>query len=241
MMDDVTRPLIVPDIDENGLINQPDFGDDLKAWADFELVENHRRDGAAVLADYANVHGNGRARGVDPKGDYPCGACNRHVDNDDSGAEKTAKPCCTLLPRSFVIDLKRGSCKKWEDWCAGDPETFFAKIRKLGQYTAEILGYGVALVKRGRDGKGFGCKRCSLQEPAIRKDSRGRPIFCRWWGARVDLNDCCGDNDAPSTEYDGNEIIEGGAADKDDEGDDRRLATKIQAYGSLAPPKPRRS
>src|SRR5882724_5892832 len=142
-MNEVVRKLVVPKVDKDGLIIQPDFGDDVANWAAFEVIENHRRDGAAVLADYANQHGNGRPRAFDPKGNYRCGDCNRHVDDDDADIENGVPPRCTLLPWLFVIDLKRGSCKKWEDRCAGDQETFFAKIRKLGQYTAEILGYGV--------------------------------------------------------------------------------------------------
>ena len=207
------RELVVPKVDEKGLIVQPDFGDNQKKWADFEVIENHRRDGAAILADYANKWGNGRARGFDPKGNYRCGDCNRHVDDDDSGIKKGASPRCTLLPWSFIIDLWRGSCKKWEDLCAGDQETFFAKIRRAGQYSAQILAYGIALAKGGRDGGGFGCHRCGLKEKAYQKDSKGRVWFCRWWGARIDWNDCCGDNDAPSTEYDGNKLKGGGNDD----------------------------
>lgn len=211
---EVHRELVIPKVDKGGLIVQPDFGDDETKWAAFEVIENHRRDGAAILADYANKWGNGRTRAFDPKGNYACGDCNRHVDADDGVVgNEDSQPRCTLLPWTFIIDLFRGSCKKWEDWCAGDQETFFAKIRKAGQYTAQILAYGVALAKDGRDGKGFGCHRCGLKQKAYRKDSKGRVWFCRWWGARIDWNDCCGDNDAPSTEYDGNKIVGGGNHD----------------------------
>lgn len=200
---ELIRPLVRPKVDKDRLIVQPDFGEDNKAWAEWEITEAHRRDGAAILADYASMHGDGRTRGFDPRGDYQCGDCNRHVPGQ--------KPRCTLMAPKVVLDLGASSCKKWEDICGGDPELDFGEFRD-GQYTAEQLGFGTAIAAEGRDGRGFGCHRCDLQELAVRKDSKGRSLFCKWWGARVDPNDCCGDNDAPSTEYEGDKIV--ASADK---------------------------
>lgn len=220
---ELIRPLALPKVTKDGMIVQPDFGDDDKKWADFEFTEVHRRDGAAVLADYASVHGDGRTRAFDPKGDYQCGDCNRHID-----PKGEHHPECTLMSPDIVLDLGRSSCMKWEDICGGDPEINFNKIRG-GQYTAEELKFGTALAKDGRDGRGFGCHRCGMQEAAKRVDSKGRALFCQWWGARVDPDDCCGDNDAPSTEYEGDKLKQGDDDIDDYQDDDMRPKSNSRA------------
>jgi len=158
----------------DGRFKQPDWSAmSAEELADYAVGEQHRRDGAAHDADYADIP-TGRTNTFDPTGTYLClgpAPCNR----------SDGKRCL----RVKVNDLKKfSSCNKWERWCAGDPET---DNQALSQAAA---GYVVGK-------QPFGCVNCPLQEAATLADSLGRDRWCTEWGCRVFLMACCAENDAP--------------------------------------------
>lgn len=140
--------------------------------AEREIVENHNRMRAAEHGHYADPW-TGNTRTFDPVGNYNCGACNMA-----EGAQ------CVLIDLDGPIDLQAGSCEHWENTCAGDPELILKRLS---------ASYGVA-----RNGEGFGCHRCSMQEPRKAPDSRDRTLYCRFWDTAVLDTACCAYNDAPT-------------------------------------------
>lgn len=141
----------------------------------FQTLEQHNRDRAAAKADFADqVTGNPHT--IDPKGTYLCVDCNQ-----------ACGFACLLMKMNLLpggkIDLKAGSCGKWEIKCAGDAEV------RLHRYSPIRLGYAVAVGKR------FGCEVCPLKEKARAKDSLGREYWCGQHYMRVFGGSCCNDND----------------------------------------------
>jgi hypothetical protein len=170
---DVTREIITPERDDDGLFVQPD-----DESPERETVEQHNRDRFANHFKYADVF-TGLTRTFDDKGDYNCGRCN--MANGDK----------CLLVGSLTIDRDAGSCGDWENRCAGDAEM------PLGDKTIETAGYGVAA-----NGKGFGCHRCPFASKAHNPDSRGRDLYCGKGDMRVFAMACCGLNGAETLPID---------------------------------------
>jgi|SRR5579872_3586349 len=173
----VQRKIIDTPRDGDGLFIQPK-----ETGPDREIVENHNRQNFAHLFSFADPY-TGNTRTYDEEGRYNCGRCN-----------KADKSDCLVIP--VKIDTEAGSCRHWENLCAGDPE-----LRLTGVETAEMASYGVA-----KNGVGFGCKRCPFSEKAVAPDSRGRPSYCRKGDFRTFPNACCQINGAEVVaEYEGNE------------------------------------
>jgi hypothetical protein len=189
---EVPRKLVQIKTDKDGLFVQPDLGKDDAKWAERELVENHNRLGFAHVANFADQY-TGNTRTWDPQGNYVCGQCNKHEDNNDTEPAR-----CLLLPRKFKLDTKSGSCRYWENLCAGDPELDYASGTSDGIYTPKEADYGVAKQAEGRDGLGFGCYRCWMQEAAVQPDSRGRTLYCKRGDFRTFAHACCALNNAPT-------------------------------------------
>jgi hypothetical protein len=187
---EVTRKLVQIKTDKDGLFVQPDLGDSNDKWAERELVENHNRLGFAHVANFADQY-TGNTRTFDPAGNYVCGQCNKHEDETESVR-------CLLMAKKFKIDEDSGSCRYWENLCAGDPELDFASGASDGIYAPKEAYYGVARKAEGRDGLGFGCHRCGMQEEAVQPDSRGRTLYCKRGDFRTFSNACCALNNAPT-------------------------------------------
>jgi hypothetical protein len=162
-----TRKIIRPKMGPDGLFIQPrEFGPDR------EQIENKLRMAAAEHFNYADPYV-GNTRTFDEEGRYNCGRCN----------QVHGKQC--VLVKLPPVDLEAGSCRKWENICAGDPEAFY----RYGD--AEEAVYGVAA-----NGVGFGCKRCPFGSKAYQPDSRGRNMYCGKLWFRVFGNACCSLNGA---------------------------------------------
>ncbi len=96
---------------------------------------------------------------------------------------------CTLVEGS--IDGEQGSCRHWENKCAGDPELEMAtKISK------DLADYGET------PNVGFSCKRCEYHSIAKATDSQGRPLFCNQGAFRVMGDACCALNDTKGMKTD---------------------------------------
>jgi len=162
---------------DNLFIQPKEFGPDR------ELVENHNRLNFANNFSYADQW-TGNTRTFDPEGNYNCGICNK-ADGLD----------CLII--SDKIDRAAGSCRHWENLCAGDPE-----LNMTGIEDADTASYGVA-----KNGKGFGCHRCPYASAAYQPDSRGRKMYCGKGDFRTGGDACCQLNGAPvkgdGDEYDG--------------------------------------
>lgn len=157
-----TRKIIRPQRGPDGLFIQPrDFGPER------EQVENKLRMAAAEHWNYADPY-TGNTRTYDEEGRYNCGRCN----------QVHGRQC--ILVNLPPIDPEAGSCRKWENICAGDPEAFY----RYGDATE--AAYAVAA-----NGVGFGCKRCPYGSKAFQPDSRGRNFYCGKLWFRVFGNACC--------------------------------------------------
>ncbi len=175
--------------DKEGLFIQPK-----EVGPDRELIENHNRLNFANNFSFADPW-TGNTRTYDEEGRYNCERCNK-ADGDD----------CLLI--AIEIDGEAGSCRHWENLCAGDPE-----LRMSGVESAEMASYGVA-----KNGVGFGCKRCPYQEKAHTPDSRGRDRYCRKGDFRTLENACCQLNGAAVVaEYEGDKPTK---TDDDEDGDE---------------------
>ena len=140
------------------------------------IEENHNRLRFANKVSYADQYvGNGMT--YDDKGRYNCGRCNQV----QGGA-------CLWVDIPSV-DLEAGSCKDFENICAGDPELV------LNRVSPDQAVYGVA-----KNGVGFGCHRCPYASKSKRgPDSLGRDLWCGYGAFRVFPNACCALNGAPTT------------------------------------------
>lgn len=175
--DTIKRKVTTPGRGSDGLCKQPDYesmSDEDRA--EREVYENHQRLRAAHQLDYADPW-TGNTRTFDPRGNYVCGDCNQ---------EDNSK--CLVVVQSdgktqIKVDLKAGSCAKYEKPCAGDPEA------KMSYLPIGFAGYAIAA-----NGVGWGCARCNKQEIAAIPDSVGRGIYCMVIDARVLRNTCCNAN-----------------------------------------------
>jgi ATP-dependent protease ClpP protease subunit len=161
-MSELIRKVIESPRGTDGLFIQPS-----EVGPDRELVENRNRLNFANNFSYADQW-TGNTRTFDPEGRYNCGACNK-ANGDD----------CLLI--SIAIDRQAGSCRHWENLCAGDPELDMAGVE-----TPDLASYGVA-----ENGKGFGCHRCPFAVAAIATDSRGRDLYCAKGDFRTGGDACC--------------------------------------------------
>lgn len=162
------RPVETPERGEDGLILEPEDSE-----PETLIAENHARERFAKKANYADgIVGDGNT--VDPEGRYNCGRCNQAEGTD------------CLFWNLSNLDLEAGSCRSYEFVDAGDPE----RQLRLGGTQAEAVmaaSYGVA-----KNGVGFGCSRCPLQQKSKRgEDSYGRDLWCGEGGFRVFPRACC--------------------------------------------------
>lgn len=170
----VTTPQRGPD----GLCVQPD-----DVSPDREKYENHQRLRAANELDYADRY-TGNPRTVDDDGDYVCGECNK----------QEAGKCLQIVQpdgrTAIRVNLEAGSCRYWENECAGDPEAWclYSGI--------DLAAYAISAVG------GWGCLRCPYSETAKQPDSVGRPLYCRKIDARVFPTACCAINGAETVPID---------------------------------------
>jgi len=168
----VTTPARAPD----GLCVEPD-----ELGPDREIYENHQRLRAANELDYADKY-TGNPRTVDYQGRYNCGRCNKEQDEKclqiyvgDPGGPRVA----------LKINADAGSCRYWENQCAGDPEAWMLYS------SIELAAYGIAA-----NGVGWSCARCPKAVAAEAPDSVGRELYCREIDARVFPTACCAVNGA---------------------------------------------
>ena len=158
----VRKIVIVPV--KNGLFMQPkDVGPDR------ELVEGHNRMRFANKFDFADEW-TGNTRTYDPEGRYNCGRCNMRYDD-----------YCLMIPGD--INTEAGSCRHWEDLCAGDPEY---RLTDAKCEDREAATYGQAA-----NGDGFGCWRCPFASKAFEPDSKGRNLYCGKGDFRTGERACC--------------------------------------------------
>lgn len=167
-----------------------------------EVQEAHIRETAAALSKYADEF-YGDPGIYDPTGRYLCGgfrqdepaSCNKYrpgsADQYDSGK-------CVIFDGDISGNL--GTCDFWERYKGLiDPELQlampFPRDRRYVEYP---------------DGEGAGCQRCFWGSGlAIRPDSQGRNLFCRWYGMRVTPTACCAENDRlPKVVFENNQRVE---------------------------------
>lgn len=199
------RKIFRPERGKDGLFVQPT---DVSAGR--EQIENKLRAAAAEHFNYADPY-TGNTRTYDEKGRYNCGRCN----------QVHGTQC--LLVDLPAVSLEAGSCRKWENVCAGDPEVLY----RYGDDEEAV--YGVA-----ENGVGFGCARCPFSSKAVQPDSRGRTLYCGKLWFRVFKDACCslnavktlpdndGDDEDEDEGYKGaksamDEAIAGLDSDEDDE------------------------
>jgi hypothetical protein len=165
------RKIVTVPVGKDGLFVQP-----RETGADRELVEGHNRLNFANNFSFADPW-TGNTRTYDPEGNYTCGMCNKA-----EGKE------CLLIP--IIISREAGSCRHWENLCAGDPELHLSVI---DTEPTEVAAYGVA-----KNGQGFGCHRCPYSSAAFEDDSQGRNLYCGKGDFRTVRNACCQLNGAPT-------------------------------------------
>jgi hypothetical protein len=168
---DLVRKITKPARGSDGLCIQPD-----DASPDREKYENHQRLRAAAELDYADKY-TGNTRTHDEVGDYNCGRCNKQQDGQCLELEYDDAP--------IKVDVSAGSCRYWENQCAGDPEAWMLYS------SVDLAAYAIAA-----NGRGWGCHRCPFGEPAKRADSVGRSLYCKKIDARVYPTACCAINGA---------------------------------------------
>ncbi len=165
----LVRIVVEPPV-KGGLFAQPS-----EVGPERELVEGHNRIRFANKFDFADPF-TGNTRTFDPEGRYNCGRCNLADGNK------------CLEVSGLTIDREAGSCKDWEDLCAGDPEL---RLTLAKCTTPELAVYGVA-----KNGIGFGCFRCPYASKAHEADSQGRDLYCGKGDFRTFGVACCALNGA---------------------------------------------
>jgi hypothetical protein len=176
------RKVIEPPLGKDGLFIQPS-----KFGPERELVEAHNRTRFANKFNLADPW-TGNTRTYDPLGRYNCGRCNEADDNvcvEVSESEDS--------DQAISIDREAGSCKDWEDLCAGDPEVRLTRSRCTNK---TLVGYAVSAVTNP-NGKGFGCWICPFASEAYEADSKGRDLYCGKGDFRTMGTVCCQLNGAP--------------------------------------------
>lgn len=176
----ITRKVTTPTRGPDGLCVEPD-----DFSADREKYEGHQRERAAHELDYADRYV-GNPRTVDEDGDYVCGECNKAED------AKCLQVVQADGKTAIKVNLKAGSCRYWENLCAGDPEAWclYSPI--------DLAAYAISAVG------GWGCHRCPFGVPAKRPDSVGRTLYCKKIDARVFPTACCAINGARTVPIDAN-------------------------------------
>lgn len=183
--DDIKRKVTKPARGADGLCTQPDYPSmSEEDRAQREVYENHQRLRAAHQLDYADQF-TGNTRTFDDDGNNVCGECNQ-----------LAEGKCLVVVQSdgktaIKVDTKAGSCAKWENQCAGDPEAWMLYM------PIDLAGYAIAA-----NGEGWGCHRCPYSSPAKTPDSVGRALYCGKIDARVMWNACCVINGAKTIPID---------------------------------------
>jgi hypothetical protein len=181
-MAQLVRIIVQPPV-KDGLFVQPKQGGPGR-----ELNEGHNRTRFANKFNFADGRGTGNGRTYDPLGRYNCGRCNEADDY-----------VCVEVS-NLRIHHEAGSCKDWENQCAGDPEI---RLTLVDCTTPELVDYGVA-----KNGIGFGCMRCPFASAAYEADSQGRDLYCGKGDFRTDGTACCELNGAelvgedPDEDYD---------------------------------------
>lgn len=185
--DTVKRKVTKPTRGSDGLCVQPDYAsmsDEDRAQR--EVYENHQRLRAAHQLDYADEY-TGNTRTYDEAGNNVCGGCNQ----EESGK------CLVVVQKdgktTIKVDLNAGSCRHWENQCAGDPEAWMLYS------SIELSAYAIAA-----NGEGWGCHRCPYASKAKLNDSVGRSLFCGKIDARVMPMACCAINGAAIVPIDEN-------------------------------------
>lgn len=184
--DAIQRKVTKPTRGADDLCVQPDYktmGDDDRAQR--EVYENHQRLRASHQLDYADEY-TGNTRTFDDEiARYNCGRCNQAVDGK-----------CLVVVQSdgktaIKIDAEAGSCRHWENQCAGDPEAWMLYS------SIDLASYAIAA-----NGVGWGCKRCPYSSAAKQNDSVGRSLYCGKIDARVFPDACCAINGAEAVPID---------------------------------------
>ncbi len=150
------------------------FVEPSKVGPDREVVEGHNRMRFANKFSFADPY-TGNTRTYDPVGRYNCGMCNMADGNLCLEVSEDDKP--------LEIDREAGSCRDWENKCAGDPEIRLTDVKAVDD---ELVDYGVA-----KNGVGFGCMRCPFASKANEPDSQGRELYCGKGDFRTFGTACC--------------------------------------------------
>lgn len=198
----LVRLIVQPPV-KDGLFVQPK-----EVGPERELVESHNRTRFANKFNLADDRGTGNGRTYDPLGRYNCGRCN----------EADGYKC--LEVSGLTINPEAGSCKDWENQCAGDPEI---RLTLVNCTTADLVDYGVA-----ENGIGFGCMRCPFASAAIEPDSQGRDLYCGKGDFRTEGNVCCELNGAELVSEDSEDD-----ADSEDEDEKDSGSTNFEDYKKL--------
>jgi hypothetical protein len=178
--DDVVRPIQTFPKDKDGMFIQPEV-----LTTKLALQVEHNRQRMTKKWDYADEFC-GDTKTLDVNGDYNCGTCNQADGKtclavyDDDGDEEY-KP--------LAINLKFGSCGKYEIIDAGDPEL------RCNRLPASVANYGVR--KGGSAGHVFGCHECWKAKPTKWGISNDRIYWCGEGATTVQKNSCCTLNGAP--------------------------------------------
>lgn len=133
-----------------------------------EEHEKHLREELKLWADYAED-----GPTFDPEGKYLCESCDMR---------KAPDQCIRV---EGPIKFEEGGCRIYV--FGEEPETGDMP-RKLTQIQA--------MYSERPQSKAFGCSRCEYSAEAKKKDSDGRPSWCRFWGLHIVPSACCMMNDA---------------------------------------------
>jgi hypothetical protein len=182
------RPIVSYPKDKDGMFIQPDV---LTPKIAIEIEHNRQR--MTKKWEYADEFC-GDTKTLDIQGDYRCGTCNQAdattcllvYDDDDEDEDDEYPP--------LVIDLKYGSCGKYEIIDSGDPEI------RGNRLPASVANYGVR--KGGSAGHVFGCHECWKKKPTKWVVSNSRLYWCGEGATTVQRNSCCTLNGAPTEDDD---------------------------------------
>lgn len=173
------RPIQTFPKDEKGLFIQPDT-----LTPKLALQIEHNRQRMAKKWDYADEFC-GDTHTLDIKGNYNCGTCNQADGTTCLLVEDDGKP--------LKIDLKYGSCGKYEILDAGDPEL------RGNRLPAEVANYGIR--KGGSANRVFGCHECPYALKTKWPIANDRIYWCALGATTVQKNSCCTLNGAPTLDY----------------------------------------
>jgi phage-related protein (TIGR01555 family) len=172
------RKLIVRKRDANGMIPVP-----ATITPEDEVRYSHIRMGAASESNYQDdrMEG-GRARTFDPTGKYPCGSCNKVIIVNGEPVRCAKVRVLEVYPDG--IDIRRDSCRFWEDQAAGDPEC------DNPIYSVDEAGFA-----RSPVADGWGCRICRYDLQMPKPDSQERTDWCGEHGMPIMRKACCNKNE----------------------------------------------